>query len=262
MGREGQPGTEMKGYRDFEFDLPAALLQRLIEILDSMETAPLSDEAADLPPEVQGVYQLFFDDALVYIGKTDNQAGLRKRLMRHATKVLHRQNLDPSSMSFKAVRIYVFTPMDLEADLIRHYGGVGTIAWNGSGFGSNDPGRERDTTLIKEGNFDLLFPVDIDRTLEADFSSARSAADLVTILKTAVPYTFRYQQSRRGSRKHHDDLVGSLLKKVPRHLTMRQALEFVVSKLPGGWQATAFPSHTILYKETRDYPQGVVISRS
>src|SRR5205823_1069268 len=124
----------------------------------ALKFAPLTNENLANIPEAQGVYQLFLGDDLVYIGKTDAEAGLRKRLERHQAKIRHRQGLAPDSVNFKAVRIYVFTPMDLETQLIRHYGGERKVRWNGSGFGSNDPGRQRDTTSFRAEHFDMIFP--------------------------------------------------------------------------------------------------------
>src|SRR5262245_21719866 len=110
------------GYMDFEFDLPRALLVRLVQVLDSLPPAALDEEFLNAIPDAQGVYQLFLNGDLVYIGKTDAEAGLRKRLDRHRRKIQHRNGLDPNQMFFKAVRIYVFTAIDLETQLINHYG--------------------------------------------------------------------------------------------------------------------------------------------
>jgi hypothetical protein len=52
------------GYVDFEFDLPEALLSRLVQVLDETEAAPLSKEFLEKVPEEQGVYQLFCDNEL------------------------------------------------------------------------------------------------------------------------------------------------------------------------------------------------------
>src|SRR5262245_61399412 len=131
------------GYFEFEFDLPGALLAHLINILDGMKSAPLTDSSLTAIPEEQGVYQLFLNHQLVYVGKTDAEAGLFNRLKRHLGKVQHRIGLNSALVSYKAVRIFVFTPVDLETQLIKHYGGIKAVTWNGSGFGSNDPGRKR-----------------------------------------------------------------------------------------------------------------------
>ncbi|WP_245461280.1 GIY-YIG nuclease family protein [Rhizobium sp. WSM1325] len=191
----------MTGYVEFEFDLPGALLVRLIEVLDGLGAVPLNTTNLAAIPEEQGVYQLFLDDQLVYIGKTDADAGLHKRLSRHARKVMHRVGLDPARVSFKAVRVFVFTAVDLESDLIRHYGGVKAIDWNGSGFGSNDPGRERDTTRVDPRNFDAKFPIDIDREMAFAIDQNETAASALARLKDALPYTFRYQGKGGGEPK-------------------------------------------------------------
>jgi len=107
------------GFVEFEFDLPGALLARLIAVFDQMETAPLLPEYVQDIPEAQGVYQLLLGDEVVYIGKTDAQAGLAQRLRRHAFTIRHRQNLNAADVKFKAVRVYVFTAMDLETQLIK-----------------------------------------------------------------------------------------------------------------------------------------------
>ena len=135
---------DIQGFKEFEFDLPSALLRDLIHLLDEMPSGVLSIANTQQIPEVQGVYQLLCDDDLVYIGKTDAEAGLRTRLSRHAGKILHRPSLAGNVVTFRAARILVFTAMDLETQLINHYRGrAGAVAWNGSGFGSNDPGRQR-----------------------------------------------------------------------------------------------------------------------
>ncbi|TIL83467.1 MAG: GIY-YIG nuclease family protein [Mesorhizobium sp.] len=59
---------------------------------------------------------------IVYIGKADAEAGLRKRPRRHAWTIQHRQNLSVQDITLKAVRVFVFAAIDLERQLIRHDG--------------------------------------------------------------------------------------------------------------------------------------------
>ena len=47
------------GYREFEFDLPEALLEKLVQAFDRMEAAPLLKENVSNLPEAQGVYSFF-----------------------------------------------------------------------------------------------------------------------------------------------------------------------------------------------------------
>ncbi|ATE66059.1 GIY-YIG nuclease family protein [Rhizorhabdus dicambivorans] len=253
----------MKGYTEFEFDLPSALLSRLIEVIDAIEPEQLNAANLIEIPEEQGVYQLFLDGRLVYVGKTDADAGLRKRLTRHARKIMHRVALDPARVGFKAVRIFVFTAMDLESDLIRHYGGVKAIDWNGSGFGSNDPGRERDTTKVDPSNFDAVFPIDIDREMAFAIEEGEHAADVLSRLKDALPFTFRFQGAGARSRKPHPDMDAIITQGAAGPMTPRAAVAHIVSALPAAWQATALPGYIILYKEApREYPQAQVIAIS
>ncbi len=251
------------GYQDFEFDLPGALLSRLVEVLDGLAAAPLNVEALESVPEAQGVYQLFLRGQLVYIGKTDAEAGLSRRLARHQRKIQHRHNLDPADVSFKAVRIYVFTAVDLETQLIEHYSRVAPVQWNNSGFGSNDPGRERDTTGYKDDHFDALYPVDIDRILSTSFPRSGTTASILTNLKNALPYVFRFESAGPRARLAHPDLVATSVE-IPNDLvlTARNVITAVVPILPRGWQAVQFPGYIVLYKNETFYRYGTVISRS
>lgn len=251
------------GYREFEFDLPDALLNRLLLVFDEMQPAPLDEEALKNVPEAQGIYQLFHEETLVYIGKTDAEAGLQKRLKRHSVKIQHRQGLLPKLVAFKAVRIFVFTAMDLETQLIKHYAGDGGTAWNNSGFGSNDPGRNRDRTQIGEKNFDAMYPIDIDRPLGLDLTRCRTAAEAALQLKQGLPYTFRYQSRGSKSRQPHPTLERTDIKIPSTAKTTRAIVAALTKQLPSGWQSTAFRSHVILYHErVDDYPDSQIIARS
>ncbi|HEX3716854.1 MAG TPA: hypothetical protein VH595_02715 [Verrucomicrobiae bacterium] len=93
----------ISGYIDFEFDLPEALLAKLIEAFASIDSAPLMARNIKPIPEAQGVYQLFLGKKLVYVGKTDADAGLKKRLIRHCHKIQHRSNDTFLGSSFRRV---------------------------------------------------------------------------------------------------------------------------------------------------------------
>jgi len=253
----------IQGYKDFEFDLERALLDHLIDAFNNLDAAPLSTSYVQHIPDEQGLYKLFLDDILVYVGKTDAEAGLNKRLSRHCRKIGHRQNLDPDRVWFKAIRIYVFTPMDLEEQLIKRYGGPKKIAWTNSGFGSNDPGRERDTTAYKEAHFDSQYPIDIDRPVTLATPDQPTAAAVLRALRKSVPYTVRFQSDpNRKNRAHHDLDNTEILFDCSQPASTRSIIRNVISALPTGWQATALPSHVIIYKEDRDYEHGEVIARS
>ncbi|GAA6154981.1 hypothetical protein NBRC116588_04540 [Pyruvatibacter sp. HU-CL02332] len=251
----------MTHYKEFEFDLPEALLERLVNSFEEMDGGPLlSETVADVPNE-QGVYQLFLDNQLVYIGKTDADAGLNRRLARHAKKILHRRNLTPSRVSFKAIRVFVFTAMDLESDLIRHYGGTRNVAWNGSGFGSNDPGRRRDTSAVKDNHYDWQFPINIDEEIDFELEPGGSVEDALSRLRLALPYVLRYE-TQEGGRAAHSELQQATLDPSAGTTSCRLIVEQALSKLPSGWQATALPGYVIIYREDRHYDRAEVISKS
>lgn len=247
-------------YVEFEFDLPEALLARLVSVFADMDDALLSYENVMTIPDAQGVYQLFFDGNLSYIGKTDAEAGLRKRLLRHASKIQHRIDLDPKRVTFRAVRVFVFTAVDLETQLIKYYD---VDTWNGSGFGSNDPGRERDTTTYKSEHFDARYPIDIDRTLSnLELPAAGEAAGYFSKLREHIPYTFRAQNIGGKSRKPHSDLLTAVTLPTGTTMTARSVIKTIVPQLPQGWQAVKLPSHIILYKDDKLYPSGEILIRS
>jgi len=256
------------GFVEFEFDLPGALLNRLVTVFDGLAPAGLTASNVTAIPDEQGVYQLFLRRGeavnLVYIGKTDGEAGLWRRLSRHATKIHNRLNLDPADVLFKAVRVFVFTAVDLETQLIQHYGGTDAVSWNGSGFGSNDPGRERDTTRYKLDHFDTQFPIDINRALTFTIPMQASAAGILKALKAGLPYLIRFQRVSANSRLAHDDLESTAVTLNPAlPLTPEGVIAQVISALPPGWHATMLPSHIIIYKnDTRTFPSGRLIART
>ena len=164
---------------------------------------------------------------------------------------------------FRALRVFVFTAVDLETQLIRHYGGMSKVAWNKSGFGSNDPGRERDTTKAKMGGFDELYPVDLDLPLSFEVapSLGMSVARVLDMLRESVPYIVRSQRAHNDKRRPHPDLVAPIHVQ-GQMVTARQVMVQVVDSLPPGWQATLLPGRIILYREERHYAAGSVIARS
>ena len=247
-------------YAEFEFNLSEALLNNLVQLLNGMQPSPLTAENVVSVPEGQGVYQLFHGGRLVYIGKTDSEAGLPVRLTRHVRSIQNRLNLNVEDVSFNAVRIFVFTAMDLETQLIRNYGRPG---WNNSGFGSNDPGRNRDRTRLRPEGFDERYPVNVDRELDFEVPGDATVAALFATLKRSLPFVFRFELDQ-GSRRPHQDFVNTQIVLHEGARTVRSVLETAIAALPPGWQATALPSRVIIYRENYDYEVegGRIIARS
>lgn len=244
------------GLVEFEFDLPDALLTSLVNVFDKMKGAALIHDAVNALPDAQGVYQLLLNNAVVYIGKTDGDAGLRRRLLRHAGTIQQRKNLPIGSVSFKAVRVFVFTAIDLETQLIRHYEAKAPVLWQKSGFGSNDPGRNRDDTDMAPDGFDAKYPIDLDQPIDVELRANMPLSNVTALLRAAVPYYFRVEVAQRGKRGPHPDLASAVLKADLKQPTMSQALNAILTALPEGWQATSLAGRVILYKENREYKYG------
>ncbi|OJB27872.1 GIY-YIG nuclease family protein [Burkholderia ubonensis] len=250
----------MKYFQDLEFDLPAALLNQLTELFDDMEPGSLNDVTLKRIPEEQGVYQLFFKNSLVYVGKTDADAGLKVRLARHAKKICSRLNLNPKDVKFKAVRVYVFTAMDLEDWLIKYYKEKGIeLEWNLSGFGSNDPGRNRDKSEVKEDHFDNKYPIDLSLPVNVDQDGDRSVANVLRQLKSQLEYTIRFQRISKNSKKAHPELESKTVFLGSKKDTVEGVLRQIAGALGGDWQITALPGYVIVYKENEIYPGGKII---
>lgn len=261
IGRNDSGAGMARGFVAFELDLMEAIMGQLIPTLDAMEPAPLTlDNARDLP-DAQGVYLLIHDGAVRYVGKTDAEAGLATRLARHARKFEQRRNVRPEDVGFKAAQILVLTAMDIETRVIRHY----DAEWNGSGFGSNDPGRNRELTDKAEQGFDARFPIDIDIPLDVLPPGPTTAHDALVALKVALPYTLRFELERGAKGSHafrtkpHPDLPAAPVTIPPGPITVRDAMRLIVAALPPGWQATYFVSHVILYRDNPHYPHGTAI---
>ncbi|MGO7445146.1 GIY-YIG nuclease family protein [Rhizobium ruizarguesonis] len=253
-----------EGYVEFEFDLPAALLDSLVAEFAKMSSASLTHEHTVQVPDEQGVYQLLVGGQVVYVGKTDADSGLRGRLSKHAWTIQHRQNLSPADVQFKAARVFVFTAMDLEKLLIRHYAQTaGEVWWNFSGFGSNDPGRNRDQTELKAAGFDAVYPIDLDHPVDIKSDGGVPAFRVLDALRAELPYTLRAEGEAGRVRKPHVDLVTSIVQPfAAKPGTTREVITSVLGALPQGWQATALPGRVILYREEREYSAGTVIGRS
>ncbi|AMZ74178.1 Eco29kI restriction endonuclease [Pseudomonas sp. NFACC23-1] len=248
-------------FEELEFDLPSALLSQLVKLFDDMPEGPLDAATVQSIDDAQGVYQLFFNGSLVYIGKTDAQAGLRARLLRHANKIQSRRNLSHDTIGFKAVRVFVFTAMDLEELLIKHYkNGLTPPIWNLSGFGSNDPGRNRDHTVLKAGHFDKSYPIDLDLVVDLGTKNGMaSAAEVLSQLKEQLAYNIRFEGETAKSKSPHPDLVAAQVHLPNDSDTVLNILRRVKTALGPNWQITALPGYVIAYREKTNYKEGITI---
>jgi len=246
-------------YAEFELDLTKALLENLPPILQNLIAAPLTKENVLLLPQAaQGVYMLLDGGVPMYIGKTDSTHGFRDRLLRHFHTLSARKNIDLSKVSFKAVRIMVFTTVNVEKTLIAHFLGNDKMAWQNSGFGSNDPGHNRENQ--EPSIFDRDHPINIDHPLDFVLAGTRSLLALLILLKDELPYDFRYETDIGSNGRPVKYTIGhsqykALQVTVPADsMTLRELLDTVIIRaLPSGWVSTIFPGRVILYNELTHY---------
>jgi hypothetical protein len=221
--------------RAFHLSITRAFLTQLTEALDALEPAPLTPErVAELRRE-RGVYQLFERGVRVYVGKADEL--IPTRLTKHWHKIRGRQNTDLAGMTFGCLYIEedaeVVTP---EQVLINHYRNRAECAWNVGGFGSNDPGQQRDTQV--PGQWDLAHPIRLDILCESVVGAA-TVGTLLNRLKSELPYVFRFARLK-GDPGGHPDYSRQLQPAPTAPFTAADAFELLSRDLPG-WQITALP---------------------
>lgn len=252
---------ELKGYVEYEIDIEKVLRHELPVVIAGIELASLTVASVNVIPEgAKGAYVLFLDGHPVYAGKTDTRHGFRDRLNRHAFTIQNRKNLDPEGIGFKAIRILVFSNFDVEAILIDAMRAAdhSALAWNDSGFGSNDPGHNREGQ--RPADFDLSYPINIDRPLHLVEPGEHEVLRLLILLKQHLPYDLRYETDPKPNsdkpssyRKGHVDHRDAPRISVEDSDTTRTILCKVMGALRSGWRTTVFPGRVILYKEDTEY---------
>lgn len=139
----------------FEFDLDRGIRTQLVESLEASPKLPLGRGIA---PARSGIYALYFQGKLVYVGKassgtTKSRRTLRARLNEHVVKIEKRQNITLEDMTCRYLTFesewWVFAA---EFALMVHY----RPTWNDSGFGSKTPGSGRPG--IRVSQWDTQFP--------------------------------------------------------------------------------------------------------
>ncbi|WP_075662760.1 hypothetical protein [Streptomyces acidiscabies] len=245
------------GYSDqFRLSITEALSKQLYAALRRLEPAPLvPDNLAALAPQaatlglprMSGVYQLFRqlpgeeEPQLTYVGKADEP--LPDRLGNHLYKLSGREGISLGEMSFKCL----FVEEDLssvspEKMLIKEHLKTGKIVWNNRGFGNNDPGRNRDKTVIKSNHFDLEFPIDLSREVEGLTPGVQSLHDVLVTIKRGIPFLFRFK---------HSAAFKALMVTVPDGaMTVDEALRFVAQHLTGKWQICSLLGWVIMYDDS------------
>ena len=238
---------------EFKLSITRALTDQLHDALVALEPAPLTRANLGSLEARPGVYHLYLQDELVYVGSAADS--VVKRLSHHLRKLSGRQNIPPDAMRFTC--LYVDEDMTVlapEDQLIKRFREEGVCAWNGAGFGPRDPGRRRDETESGPDHFDTQFPIRLDWVLVGVTEGSYTARKLLDTIKKALPYVFRYENTE-SDRAEYDAVEID----VPRRdMTALELFQLIASKLPG-YQVTALPGWVIMYRERRNYPHGTVI---
>jgi hypothetical protein len=235
--------------RHFTFNLTGALADQLYSAIPTLTPAPFTTSALDQVGAIPGIYQLYVDAKMVYIGKADND--LRGRLYDHYKKISGRLNISTADMGFTGLYLEgTWIPVGPETILINRYKAEGNpTPWNFNGFGINDPGRERDTTNFKASHFDVQYPADLKLLLPDLTGGTYPVNEVLPVIKSMLPYVFRYEDKNA----RHPDYFSSQVT-MAANMSATQIFDSLVHALPSGWQITALPGYVIMYKNIRAYP--------
>jgi hypothetical protein len=248
----------MAAHAEFEIDIVKALSDQLLAGFEALRPEPLADLATHNLPSGQGVYQLFYDGWLVYVGKADS---LPKRLGQHARKIAGRRNIKLSEMSYCCLYVHKnWTALAPETSLIKYFkaSGEGRCEWNGNGFGPHDPGRQRETTNKTPDGFDAIYPIRNAWPCTGVNAGLWNVGDLLRTMKRELPFLLRFETTGSATKGHPD--YNSKTVEIPAPaMPARELLKLIATNLPN-WQATAFPSHMILYRESREYTHGELLA--
>lgn len=247
----------MPFHAPFEIDIIDALSGQLRAALGALTPAPLDAPHIAQVEVEQGIYVLYKQATMVYVGKADN---VRARLTDHFSKLTGRRNVVLSDITFTCLYVHKnWTALAPEASLISHYKALnaGDCAWNGTGFGPHDPGRDRETTNKRPEGFDTLYPIVEDLPCSWVTPGSWNVRDLLLSLKDELPYLLRFQTAGYYRTGHPDYNSVDVTVPLP-NMPAVELLRLIARGVPN-WQATVFASHMIFYKESRTYLFGTVL---
>lgn len=233
---------------EFKLSITRALAHQLMVSLDELTPTALTEENLERLERRGGVYELFKDDDVVYVGKAERN--LAHRLRQHKTKISGRENVSVDQIMFRC--LYVDDDLQAVAPermLISEYTGRGKAPWNTSGYGNNDPGRNRDHSEVEATHFDALFPADLSYPLTVRRGNW-DAQSLLAKVKSDLPWVLRYADSAQDRQERSNIQVH-----IPDDtMTAAELLTHIMERLPSKYQATALPGYVIVYAERENYP--------
>jgi hypothetical protein len=236
----------MPASAEFRLSVTRALGDQLGQALDALEPGPFTPAFINSLAHRPGVYQLYVDGVLAYVGKADKS--LPQRLRKHHYKISGRLGIG----NVECICLYVDEDLHAVAPekiLIKRYKSEGTAAWNFNGFGMNDPGKERDTTVFEDKHFDSIYPVNLDWCCEDIAAGHYTAASLLKLLKGALPYLFRYQAA-----DFHADITLNVPMSTPTADELFTLLGTAIAAHDARWQITALPGYVVMYPKKGLFP--------
>lgn len=150
-------GGDTYDLHEFVVELDRAIRDQVVM---KLEDSPMLLLAKNVAPMKSGVYVLYHNGRLMYVGKaskgtTRSKRTLRSRLNEHVGKLDNRENLSLGEMTCRFLTIesdwFVWAA---EFALINHY----EPEWNNSGFGSKVPGKGHPGTH-RVSKFNEMFPL-------------------------------------------------------------------------------------------------------
>jgi hypothetical protein len=232
-------------HSDFTLSITKALGDQLADALNKLDRVPLSAANIDRLKEKAGVYQLYLDDDFVYVGKADKS--VPDRLRNHLRKLSGRRGLSLSDITFSCLYVAEdFSALAPEQLLISHHKELGKIPWNNNGFGNKDPGRNRDSTVLKANHFDVTYPIDLEHLVEGLAPGPNTLHRLLDQVKAALPYNFRYKSS--------PEFQSRFVTIAHAEMTADELFRLISEQLPAEWRIVALMGYVIMYDDTRSYP--------
>ena len=232
---------------EFRLSVTRALRDQLIESLAKIEPAPLARDLLDQLESRGGVYELFDEEVLVYIGKSNHD--LPGRLNQHRIKLGGRVGDLLERVTFKCVYVDEdLHAVSAETLLIDAYRAQQQAVWNTNGFGNKDPGQQRDTSEVKAAHFDALNPIDLDQAVAIRLpDSPVTVNDMLWAVKSALPYNFRFDQVT-ATKRDLEALLASIDEgDFETVRTAREWFEWLAGALPESWTLVALPGYVIGY---------------
>ncbi|WP_060655171.1 hypothetical protein [Rhodococcus pyridinivorans] len=230
---------------DFKLSITKALADQLKIALDKLTPVHLTDENLTKLEARAGVYTLWVDGELVYVGKAAKE--LVPRLRQHMRKFAGR------NMKVLVSFTCLYVDEDLEASapermLIKRYLPEGRAIWNTSGFGNKDPGRQRDTTRVKAKHFDAQYPINVEFPVKCSLPGSRhTALTVLERVKKQLPFLLRFSKSDEAL----EELRAGMVTIPSDGAALSVWLQSVLAGLSDGWQVTVLPGYVIMYREAR-----------